>query len=78
MLTHQGGAHPAWEINLPLLPHIPNILAVKILPKTILQRKYITKTKYYQRQYYKNPLIAFYKLFLGDIKVKILINSWHF
>ena len=46
----------------PLLPHSQYIFCIYILSKTV-----------------KIPiLIAFYKLLLSDIKVKILINSWHF
>ena len=46
----------------PLFSRIPNIFAVNKLLKTGKIRS----------------LIAFYKLFLSHIKVKILINSWHF
>ena len=51
-----------WEVKPLLFYHIPHIFAVNIISKTS-----------------KIPsLIAFYKLFLIDIKIKILINSWHF
>ena len=46
----------------PLFFRIPNIFAVNKLLKTGKIRS----------------VIAFYKLFLSHIKVKILINSWHF
>ena len=49
-------------VKLLLFSHIPNIFAVNILLKTAKI----------------HSLTAFYKLFLNDIKVKILINSWHF
>ena len=45
-----------------LFSHIPNIFVVNML----LMIDEI------------HSLIAFYKLFLSDIKVKILINFWHF
>ena len=57
-----GRNTPVWRVKPLLFSHIPNIFSVYILSKTV-----------------KIPiLIAFYKLLLSDIKVKILINSWHF
>ena len=46
----------------PLFSHILNIFTANILSKT---RKILS-------------LLAFYKLFLSEIKIKILINSCHF
>ena len=57
-----GRSTPAWGVKPLLFYHIPNIFAVNILLKTGEIHSHIT----------------FYKLFLSDIKVKILINFRHF
>ena len=57
-----GRSTPAWGVNSPFSPAFLHICC-----------KYIIEDRR------KIPsLIAFYKLFLSDIKVMILINSWHF
>ena len=57
-----GRNTPAWGVKPLLFSHIPNIFAVNILLKIGKIHSHIT----------------FYKLFLSDIKVNILINSRHF
>ena len=58
-----SGRTPTGVVKLLLFSHIPNIFAINILSKT----KKIPSLRF----------IAFYKLFLSEIKIKILINSWH-
>ena len=56
-----SGRTPTGVVKLLLFSHIPNIFAINILSKT----KKIPSLRF----------IAFYKLFLSEIKIKILINS---
>ena len=60
--TSQLGKPSAWGVKPFLFFWIPNIFAVNTLLKT----------------WKIHSLIAFHKLFLSHIKVKILINSWDF
>ena len=57
-----GRSIPVWEVKPLLFSYNPKILGVNMLLNT---GKILS-------------LIAFYKLFLSDIKIKVLINSWHF
>ena len=58
-----GRSNLAWEVKPPSSPAFPI---------------YIVAVIYYRRQGKIPILTAFYKLFLSDIKVNILINFWHF
>ena len=59
-----GKSTPEWGVKSLLFSHIPNIFAVHILSKIEGKSTALQLT--------------FYKLFLSDINVKILINSWYF
>ena len=59
-----GKSTPEWGVKPLLFSHIPNIFAVHILSKIGGKSTALQLT--------------FYKLFLSDINVKILINSWYF
>ena len=60
---------PAWEEKPPFFSHIPNVyIYIYIFAVNVLSKAG------------ENPQFdsILFKLFLSDVKVKILINSWHF